>query len=218
MRILLVDDHPLIHLALRTVLQELDPPVTLLSAHDGQEARAQLAQAQPIDMLLLDLQLGHEDGFELMREFRHSHPLLPVVALSVGNQLAEVIRAIDLGAMGFIPKHAGAEDFKQAVLLVVTGGIYVPPMEVSDEPLLLPGEAPPKAAARPLGPPPLEKLPLTVRQREVLLGLLQGKSNKLIAREMGISADTVKDHVQVVFRVLKVNSRTQAVLAVSQLS
>lgn len=227
MHLLLIDDHPLIHVALRALLADQSPPVTLHSAESAAQARERLATHPGMDLVLLDLELsGQDDGFELLRELRQSHPALPIVNLSGSNEMAQVIRAIDQGAMGFIPKHSAPEEFKEALLLVITGGIYVPPMKMSDEPAPqrrraddhLPKVA--TAAAVATAPTPraqLDRLPITPRQQEVLRCLLQGKSNKVIAQELGISSDTVKDHIAVIFRVLNVNSRTQAVLAVGQL-
>ncbi len=230
MHLLLIDDHPLIHVALRALLADQSPPVTLHSAETAEQARARLAAHPGMDLVLLDLELsGRDDGFALLKELRAAHPTLPIVNLSGSNDMAQVIRAIDQGAMGFIPKHSAPEEFKEALLLVVTGGIYVPPMKMSDEPAPPRRRADdhlPKAAAAVEAPTPaprpqlaqLDRLPITPRQQDVLRGLLQGKSNKVIASELGISADTVKDHIAVIFRVLNVNSRTQAVLAVGQLA
>lgn len=227
MHLLLIDDHPLIHVALRALLSDQTPPVTVHSAETAAQARERLSSDQHMDLILLDLELsGQDDGYALMKELRQAYPSVPIVNLSGSNDMAQVIRAIDQGAMGFIPKHSAPEEFKDALLLVVTGGIYVPPMKMSDDP------APPRrraddhlpkanpaatAVAQPAPRAQLDRLPITPRQQEVLRGLLQGKSNKVIANELGISADTVKDHIAVIFRALNVNSRTQAVLAVGQL-
>ena len=223
MHVLLIDDHPLIHVALRALLADFHPPVQLHSAESGAQARALLERLQPApDLLLLDLQLGDagDDGFQLLDALRETHPELPIVCMSGSDQMAEVIRAIDQGAMGFIPKHVAPEEFKQALMTVVAGGIYVPPMRLTQTPLPAPPE--PRGAVEPLPPSALplrlEQLPITPRQQQVLQGLLQGKPNKLIASELSISAETVKDHVQAIYRALGVNSRTQAVLAVGQMA
>lgn len=218
MKLLLVDDHPLIHVALRALLADFQPPVQLLGAESAAQARAMLQGSQP-DMLLLDLELGEQaDGFALLDELRERHPALPIVCISGSDQMADVIRAIDQGAMGFIPKQVAPEEFKQALLLVVSGGIYVPPMRMGNAPLPAPPGIRDAMAAPPPLRLPLDQLAITPRQHEVLQGLLQGKPNKLIASELSISAETVKDHVQAIYRALGVNSRTQAVLAVGQMS
>lgn len=219
MQVLLIDDHPLIHLALRALLADFEPPVTLQAATAAATAREWLAEGRVFDLVLLDLQLADADGFTVLDELRQSHPALPIAVMSSGDSMADVIRAIDQGAMAFIPKTSDPALMKEALQLVVAGGIYVPPMKLTAEP---PPPPPRSGAVAPVPESPrpasLEALPITARQHEVLRGLLHGKPNKLIAQELGISADTVKDHVQAIFRALGVNSRTQAVLAVSQLS
>lgn len=219
MRLLLIDDHPLIHVALRALLADFEPPVELVGADSGSQAERLLADGPLPDLLMLDLELeaGGEDGFALLDRLRAAHPGLPIVCLSGGNQMADVIRAIDQGAMGFIPKHVAPDEFKQALLLVVSGGVYVPPMRMSDAQMPTPPVSPNAPVAQPQRLS-LERLPLTPRQLDVLQGLLLGKPNKLIAAELSISGETVKDHVAAIFRALGVNSRTQAVLAVGQMA
>jgi DNA-binding NarL/FixJ family response regulator len=160
---------------------------------------------------------------------RGAYPALPVVVVSASDRASDVIRAIDLGAMGFVPKRASNDILFQALRQVMSGGIYVPPMTLGADAgaASRSAEAPP-AVARRVGSeaaaadyqtqPPLASLGLTPRQTDVLALLLQGKPNKLIAREMGLSVETVKDHVAAVLRALGVSSRTQAVLAVSQIT
>lgn len=220
MQLLLIDDHPLIHLALRALLADFEPAVTLHAATAAATARGWLAEGRVFDLVLLDLQLADADGFAVLDELRQSHPALPIAVMSAGDSMADVIRAIDQGAMAFIPKTSDPALMKEALQLVVAGGIYVPPMRMTAEappPVRMDQAQAPAMPAAPLAAS-LGALPITARQHEVLRGLLHGKPNKLIAQELGISADTVKDHVQAIFRALGVNSRTQAVLAVSQLS
>ena len=177
-----------------------------------------------LDALLLDLRLGDADGFELLTELRAAWPAVPVVIVSASDRSADVIRAIDLGAMGFVPKRASNETLQEALHVVMQGGIYVPPMSMRGE-----GEPPDiGGSSHPASHPPnvpavppasaLAAYKLTPRQTDVLALLLRGLSNKLIARELNLSVETVKDHVAAVLRALGVNSRTQAVLAVSQMS
>jgi len=226
MKVLLVDDHPLIRCALASVIQGLGDDVTVDSAGSAQEARDALRAASDPDLLLLDLQLGDANGFELLVELRAAYPALPVVVVSGSDRPSDVVRAIDLGAMGYVPKRASNESLLEALALVMQGGIYVPPMTLGAE----------RADAQPEGDtapgflavdardaeagaaPSLASLGLTPRQTDVLGLLLQGKPNKLIARELDVSVETVKDHVAAVLRALNVSSRTQAVLAVARLT
>jgi DNA-binding NarL/FixJ family response regulator len=235
MKVLLVDDHPLILAALQAVIRGLGDDVTVVSAASAAQAREALAEAADFDLVLLDLQLGDADGFDVLVEMREKHPALPVVVVSASDRASDVIRSIDLGAMGFVPKRASNETLFDALRMVMSGGIYVPPITLGGEPAppakggdtvpdvmrvqpevdIVIGEQ--AAAAGFQTMPSLDRIGLTPRQTEVLAKLLQGKPNKLIARELNLSVETVKDHVAAVLRALNVSSRTQAVLAVSQM-
>ncbi len=224
MKVLVIDDHPLILSALQSVVQGMDSDVAVVGVAGARAAREALGADSEFDLVLLDLRLGDADGFELLVELRNGWPAIPVVVVSASDRSADVIRAIDLGAMGFVPKRASNETLTEALKVVMSGGIYVPPMTMgegegaaSEAPREGAGHAwPPGMGA--LRPTALANFKLTPRQTDVLGLLLRGQSNKLIARELDLSVETVKDHVAAVLRALGVNSRTQAVLAVSQMS
>lgn len=230
MNVLLIDDHPLILTALQAVIQGLGPGYRVVGVDGGVAARAALAASTDYDLVMLDLALADCDGFELLLELRASHPEIPVVVVSATERTSDVIRAIDSGAMGFVPKRASNDGLTAALETVMAGGIYLP------EPMMALLSAPRVPAAEPdtqpgvmyvqdhAAPAPhqqvgsIDKLGLTPRQKDVLALLLQGKPNKLIARELNLSVETVKDHVAAVLRALNVSSRTQAVLAVGQMT
>ena len=234
MKVLLVDDHPLVLSALQAVIQNIGSDTTVVGVDSAAAARATLADDPEFDLVLLDLALGDADGFDVLVEFRAAYPAVPVVVVSASDRASDVIRAIDSGAMGFVPKKSSHGELHAALGMVMTGSMYVPPSMLGLEfgrsivasdtvpggmrPL---GDAPLGAAAQ---PEPHQKLPslkdvgLTPRQGEVLSLLLQGLPNKLIARQLNLSVETVKDHVAAVLRALGVSSRTQAVLAVSQMT
>ena len=240
MRVLLIDDDPLILAALQAVIRGLGDDVTVLGVGSPAEARAALKSDPDPDLVLLDLYLGEGDGFDLLSELRERHPALPIVVVSASDRASDVIRAIDAGAMGYVPKRASNATLFEALRLVMSGGIYVPPMTLgvaadSLEPPIdgdtMPDVMRPHptagvdrhAASAPRAPhapaaTSLDSLGLSKRQADVLAYLLQGMPNKIIARELKISVDTVKDNVAAVLRALGVSSRTQAVLAVSQMT
>jgi DNA-binding NarL/FixJ family response regulator len=239
MKVLLIDDHPLILAALQSVIQGLGDDVTVVGVDNEQAARKTLAEDAEFDLVLLDLQLGASDGFVLLAEFRDRYPALPVVVVSASDRTSDVIRAIDTGAMGFVPKRASNDTLFDALRLVLSGGIYVPPMSMGGAPSAPARRGPnddqgdttpdvmrvgsPDAAGvgeHPAhrSPESLQALGLSRRQTEVLLLLLKGLPNKLIARELHVSVETVKDHVAAVLRALGVSTRTQAVIAVSQMT
>jgi DNA-binding NarL/FixJ family response regulator len=240
MKVLLVDDHPLILAALQSVIRGLGDDVTVVGVSTEKEARAALKRDPDYDLVLLDLQLGASDGFDLLTDLRKAYPALPIVVVSASDRASDVIRAIDAGAMGFVPKRATNDTLIEALTLVMSGGIYVPPMALGSQRAPDPepdGDTVPDimrprltgvdldeigGTARQVphqeAAPSFESLGLSKRQADVLAHLLKGLPNKLIAREMGISIETVKDHVAAVLRALKVSSRTQAVLAVSEMT
>lgn len=216
MKVLLIDDHPLILSALRTVIQGLGEHVHVATADSARAARDTLRQDPSHDLVLLDLQLGDADGFDLLADLRSLYPALPVVVVSASDRTSDVIRAIDMGAMGFVPKRASNETLVAALKQVMSGGVYVPPMTIGSD-----SQAPHTPAPNGMSDDlhaaiHLPQWGLTPRQTDVLASLLKGHPNKLIARELNLSVETVKDHVAAVLRALGVSSRTQAVIAVSQ--
>ena len=229
MKVLLIDDHPLILTALQAVIEGLGSDTTVVGASSARAARATLKADAEFDLVLLDLHLGDADGFDVLAELRAQYPALPVVVVSASDRASDVIRAIDAGAMGFVPKRASNETLFEALHMVMSGGIYVPPMTMGSEPAAKPEGDTVPSVLRVGGTEvpdsgfhsqtiPLAELGLTPRQTDVLALLLKGQPNKLIARELNVSVETVKDHVAAVLRALGVSSRTQAVLAVGQMS
>jgi DNA-binding NarL/FixJ family response regulator len=236
MKVLLVDDHPLVLSALQAVIQSIGSDTTVVGVDSAAGARATLAADSDFDLVLLDLALGDADGFDVLVEFRAAYPAVPVVVVSASDRASDVIRAIDSGAMGFVPKKSSHGELHAALEMVMTGSMYVPPsmlgLEFGRSGGAVGGDTVPgvmrssgDAVLGPAAQPePHQKMPsmkdigLTPRQAEVLSLLLQGLPNKLIARQLNLSVETVKDHVAAVLRALGVSSRTQAVLAVSQMT
>lgn len=223
MNVLLIDDHPLVLAALHSVMREFDSDVGVVTARTARQALEAMTGDPGFDLVLLDLHLGDADGFELLEALRKSHPSIPIVVISASDSNDDVTRAIYLGAMGFVPKRASNSVLFDALSGVMTGNIYVPPMSLRSQPAaqLAADPHPDDVLGTHLGHPPaprdLASLGLTPRQGEVLALLMKGQSNKLIARALNLSVETIKDHVAAVLRSLKVKTRTQAVLAVSHL-
>jgi DNA-binding NarL/FixJ family response regulator len=212
LKVLVVDDHPLICEALRQVLKALDADIELLEASNGERALAEAGRSGGLDLILLDLALPDADGFEVLCELRERHPAFPVVVLSATENAEIVMRALDAGAMGFIPKTSSNELLLGALRLVLSGGVYLPAevLRHAPFPVLAPraGRAA-DASYRDLG--------LTERQAQVLALVVQGKPNKLICRDLDLAEGTVKIHVTAILKALGVSNRTQAVIAVGKL-
>ena len=205
MKILVVDDHPLVREGLRQALKGLDRQLTVLEASTCGRA-FELADLHPdIDVVLLDYQLPDLNGLTGLEMLARRHPELPVVMLSgsLDPELEQRLRA--RGAAGYLSKSCSSQEMLQVLRLVLSGGDAAPELTLAQ------GETPVselegQAAAR-----------LTHRQEEVLAKLLAGCTNKTISRELFISHETTRNHVSAILKFFGVQSRTQAVLAASRL-
>jgi DNA-binding NarL/FixJ family response regulator len=216
MKILVLDDHALIREAVRGVLKELRDDALVVEACDCRHAMLLIDEHPDLGLVLLDLNLPDRDGFRFLAELRERFPAISIVVLSAFNDRSNVIRALELGALGFIPKSASREVMSNALRLVFSGGMYIPPdiLARADMPTApsMPGER--GADAQRLFP---SDLGLTDRQLDVLALMMQGKSNKVICRALDLAEPTVKNHVTAILKALKVSNRTEAVIAVSAL-
>lgn len=163
-----------------------------------------------LELILLDLHLPDRSGFDVLAELGERYPAISVVVLSASNDRDAISKALELGALGFIPKSAQREVMLSAFKLIFSGGIYVPP-EILTRP------APSMPARSSSRPPSAAELGLTGRQMEVLALMMQGKSNKGICRTLDLAEPTVKNHVTAILKALKVTNRTEAVIAAGAL-
>ena len=203
MEILLVDDHALFREGLRHVLNGLDEQITVLEASDFEQALTYGATRPDLDLVLLDLNIPGKDGFSVLDTFVKRYPALPVVIVSSSNHRSDIQRALDAGAMGYIPKESTSTIMLNALKLILAGGVYVPPNMMQSS------HAPQSANDH--------SHSLTPRQLQVLALLVQGCSNKEIASRMQLAEATVKMHITAILKSLGATNRTQAVLAVEKL-
>jgi DNA-binding NarL/FixJ family response regulator len=215
MKILVVDDHALIREALQGVLREWHPDAAILEALDCRQATQLIEEHTDLDLVLLDLSLPDGDGFHVLADLQERYPAISVVVLSAGNDRDSVLRALDLGALGFIPKSARRAVMLSALQLVFSGGIYIPPDILVRQELPSPQVLKQSIDHRSKASP--SDFGLTQRQLEVLAYMMQGKSNKMICRALGVTEATAKTHVSAILKALKVSSRIEAVIAVGQL-
>jgi DNA-binding NarL/FixJ family response regulator len=198
MKILVCDDHALFREGLELVLGQLDPAAELASVGDAESALARVAADDALDLVLLDLQLPGMDGFAALERLRRDHPSVPVVVLSASESPAHARSALERGASGFIPKSTRGSVLLSALRLVLSGGVYVPP-------LVMDGAAPAPRSA------------LTGRQLEVLRLLARGLTNREIADVLKIAEGTVKTHVMHLYDALEVTNRTEAAMRMREL-
>ena len=217
LKILIVDDHALVREGLRQVLKGLDEAVEVLDAPTCARAFAHADAHTDLDLVLLDYHLPDMDGLTALGVLRQSHPELPVFVLSGSASPQIMNQVMARGAAGYMTKASMSEELLVALRLVLNGDVYLPADFANGEALNSNSRAPMQAAPS-LGvaaTPPSEGVAnqFTTRQIEVLQLLLDGLSNRQISEHMGLSVDTVKDHLGGIMRTMGVQTRTQAVLA-----
>ncbi len=197
MKILVVDDHAVMRQGVAALLTGAGAADEVLHAGSLAEGLSLAAANADLDAALLDLNLPDAGGVASVSSFAELNPTLPILVVSASEDPGDVRRALDAGALGYVPKSADPETLVSAVRLVLAGGLYVPPL------MLRPDIVAAGAGAETLTP----------RQREVLASIAQGLSNKEIGRKFSLSEKTVKVHVGAILKALGVTNRTQAARA-----
>jgi DNA-binding NarL/FixJ family response regulator len=201
-KILVVDDHPLIQQALAAALPQLDGAIDVLAALDRDSTRAALARHPDCALVLLDLALPGAHGFDLLGELVRDYRRIPVVVLSATHDRATVATALAAGARGYVAKTSTPDELIDAIRTVLGGGRSVtsdyerPRTAIADLPVAVYG--------------------LTQRQADVLRLLIQGKPNKLICRDLELSEGTVKVHVSAILKALNVRTRSEVIVELSR--
>lgn len=217
-RVLLADDHGLFRGGLALMLKMLDEDVQIIEANSLEQAMECLASEPDLDLLLLDIMMPGMNSAGNIQQIADRWPDIPIIVISVRDDIPAIRQALSLGAMGYIPKSSSPQVMMGAIRLVLSGGIYVPPDVLRQTSAAAapaePAGAPSDPAAAKAG---AEALDLTRRQLGVLALMAQGKSNKAIASELGLMPGTVKMHTSRIFRALKVENRTEAVARYLQL-
>ena len=213
MRLLIVDDHPMFMDGLKQGLQQLDRRLTIDQATSAESALALIGNGARPDFLLIDLLLPQMCGITLMQRLVDRDIWIPTLALSASEDPQLILRAIDTGALGFVPKTFSARELLDAINTVLRGDLFLPPKNAEDINRLLGQDSAPTdtdtEAASSHG--------ITPRQREVLHLMTLGYSNKAIASTLFVSEHTVKSHVKAMFKTLKVPNRTACVKKAEQL-
>ena len=214
MKCLITDDHALIREGIRHLLEEEFDEITVLETGNGHDVMAIIDQHPDTAFILLDFYMPGIDGLVLLKMITDSVPDIPVIVVSATENSILMRKVLDAGASGFIPKSSTNEVIINAIHLVLSGGIYVPPVVVSANT----AQSEDSAAAGNINVNPKRAIALlTDRQKEVLKLIAQGKTNKDIAQFLDLSANTVKVHVTAVLQILHVTNRTEAVVMAQQL-
>lgn len=211
MKILICDDHALFRAGLRLVLGELVESTELLDASSAEET-FRIADGEPdLDLVLLDLGMPGMDGLAALGVLRERFPALPVVIVSASERHADVRAAIDRGAAGFIPKSSSAPVLLAALRLVLSGGVYLPPLVLATSTAAAPASSPATDRQRE------RAAALTPRQLEVLDLMAKGRTNREICEALGIAEGTTKAHVATILEALDVANRTAAAAVMREL-
>jgi len=199
-RIVIADDHPMFRAALATAVARAAPEAVVVETASLAGARDALALG-PVDLVLLDLKLSDSEGFAGLVSIRADFPAAPVAVVSATEDDATIRRALAFGATGFIPKSAALSDMIKALIAILAGEIWAPAVG-------------PDAPANSIE---ARIASLTPSQLKILIGLQEGRLNKQIAFDLGVTEATIKAHLTGVFRKLGVHNRTQAVIAAQAL-
>ncbi len=210
MKIMIVDDHPLIRVGLRLALADLEPGIEIIEAQRTSDALALAKQHSNIDLILLDLTLPGENGLSALPELRAVNEEIPVVILSGSFDQADVETSIEGGAMGFIPKTLPTKELLNALRVVLSGKSYLPESLVFAHAATHPMQSENSRSA-------LKSFGLTPRESEVAALLLKALPSKVIARELNIALGTVKQHLHVIQQKLGARSRFEIMLKAQQL-
>jgi len=195
LKTLIADDHPLIREGIQNVVQHIDAEHIILQAVDFSEAQKIMSQHADIDLIIVDLCMPAMNGASSLSELRRKKPSTPIVVISASDNINDIRSSINNGANGYIHKSSSNDVMLNALRLILSGGLYLPPQWTQENDT---------------DKEDINSV-LTPRQIEVINLLAFGKANKEIAREFSISDKTVKAHLSEIFKRLKVDNRTQAV-------
>lgn len=208
MKLVIADDHDLFRDGLRLLLETQFPDIEILEAVDFKSALDCVSQGG-VDLILTDLGMPSMDGESGVKAMLSADPAMKVVVISGHEEPDQIDQMLSLGISGYIPKSSSSDLTLNAIKLAMSGGVYLPP-------LLLTENSSTDEPSMPVGGDFLDGLPLTPRQKEITNLLATGKSNAVIAYELGISEGTVRIHVSAVLRALGVFNRTQVAAIVAE--
>ncbi len=198
-RVMLADDHVLMREGIRQLL-EFDGSIEVVAeANDGEECIEKLLEMSP-DILLLDINMSKKNGIEVLKDIKNKDIDVKVLILTVHESIEYLLKAVELGADGYIMKDSESAELKKAISVIMNGENYI-------QPNLIPALNN-RLVARDIDKDKIESL--TGRELEVLIQVANGMFNKEIANSLNISERTVKNHISNIFKKIGVFDRTQA--------
>lgn len=202
MKLLIVDDHPVLREGLAALLAHAAPDTVVLQAGSAREALGLVEVHADLDIVVLDLVMPGMGGLSALAEFGRVRPDMPVIVLSSSEDPQDARKALAQGALGYVPKSASQHALLSAIRLVLDGELYVPPLILGDMVNIRQVRLQRRDGSAGSA--------LTERQLEVLRRLSEGQPNKIIALDLALSEKTVKAHITAIFKALNVVNRTQA--------
>ena len=207
MKVLITDEQSLFRDGLSLRLKQINPNITIIQTSTLAEMQKLLLENIDTDIILIDIDLAELNAAEIIGKIKTIAPNTKIVAISSSEEIRNIKKILSLGVKGYITKKSDSNILSGALKLILDGGTYLPPT-------LLENQTPYINSEKNSG---FLKKNLTNRQSQVLDLIAQGKSNKQIAYDMGVSEATVKLHINALLRSLKVNNRTQAVITAQKL-
>lgn len=205
MKILIADDHALFRDGLALRLEQIAPDAVILQASNYAQIFKIIKTDADISIIILDIEMQDMPWMDALQEMHKTLPKAAIVVVSASEDGRTIRSVMSTGVKGYIPKRSDVKVFDNALKLILDGGTYVPPVLISNPPI------------NNLSTKSTGLKTLTNRQSQVLDLIAQGKSNKQIAYDMGVSESTVKLHINALLRSLHVSNRTQAVVTAQKL-
>lgn len=204
--LLIADDHPLFREALRGLISKHYPSTKIYEAENADSLFALVGDHADADLLLLDLNMPGAEGYSSLVFLRSQHPQLPIAIISAHEDPILMRRAVEHGAMGYIPKSADIDTLCIAIDHILSGEVWLPKNAQKTPAVTLKEKEAAKLVSE-----------LTPQQFRVLQMVTRGRLNKQIAYDLGVSETTIKTHMTAILRKLGVSNRTQAVLLAYEL-
>lgn len=206
MKVLITDEQSLFRDGLSLRLKQINQDIYILQSSDLIEMQKILSREPDIDILILDIDLAELNSAEVISRIKTTSPNTKIVVISSSEDTRTIKKILSYGVKGYIPKKSDSNILSGALKLILDGGTYIPPIMLDNS-----------IDYNPHNTNNSLKKNLTNRQSQVLDLIAQGKSNKQIAYDMGVSEATVKLHINALLRSLKVNNRTQAVITAQKM-